>query len=338
MSFINDQYAIIRRRNKDMFYMYLDNGGINYNYYDSNGDIIHQSKLINNKDIDFTKYSFSLDDKDNIYCLYCDKSLQLLKCNNNSYDFYQTESITYNYKKFGLAFPYVKYIEDNGHIFYYVFNNNATNICAIFHHYRHNNSWIENKIDFINHIVLNNFIVLWNQSVPTIFYFNLVNGCEEIFASRFNLGTFVWSTPVQITNSGHNKIYLNVIRDSMNFYHLTFCENEKSGYMVKYISGYLNENKFDLKNSSYLNNPSACMYPSLIKEDTTLYISWVNLNKLFTSTSNDGGLNWCKPVIDEFSTYSDFTRCSFSSNYEGDLKSCVNNVFSSLDNVEILGI
>ena len=239
MSFINERFAIIRRSYKDMFYISPDSDGLYYNYYDDNGCLLQKNKLINYNNIDFTKYSISIDKDDNIYCIYCDKSLEILKCSNQSFIFKKIEAITYNYKKFALAFPYVKYIEDNPHIFYYVFNNNSINTCALFHHYKHKDYWIENKIDFINHIVLNNFTVLWNGSIPTIFYFNLVNGCEEVFASRFNLGTFTWSDPIQITNSGYNKLYLSAIRDNINFYHICFCEYENNGYIVKYINGYL---------------------------------------------------------------------------------------------------
>ena len=35
MSFINERYAIIRRSDKNMFYMYLGNDGLYYNYYDA---------------------------------------------------------------------------------------------------------------------------------------------------------------------------------------------------------------------------------------------------------------------------------------------------------------
>ena len=223
MSFINECYTIIIRNNKDMLYIYLGDDGLYYDYYDSDNNLIHRDKLINDTQINFTRYSFSIDTNDNVYCIYCDKSLQILECKNNAKTFVQKESITYNFKKFGLAFPHVKYINDNTHILYYVFNNSSANTCALFHHYKHNDYWIENKIDFINYLVLNDFAVLWNESVPIVFYLNLVNGCEEVFASIFNLGTFCWSDPIQITNSGKNKIYLSVIRDIMNFYHLCFC-------------------------------------------------------------------------------------------------------------------
>ena len=294
MSFINERCAIIRRSDKDMFYMYLGNDGLYYNYYDDNGCLLQKNKLINYNNIDFTKYSISIDKDDNIYCIYCDKSLEILKCSNQSFIFKKIEAITYNYKKFALAFPYVKYIEDNPHIFYYVFNNNSTNTCALFHHYKHKDYWIENKIDFINHIVLNNFTVLWNGSIPTIFYFNLVNGCEEVFASRFNLGTFTWSDPIQITNSGYNKLYLS--------------------------------------------EPSTCMYPELIKNNSKLLLSWVNYNKLFTCTSTNDGLTWSKPNIDEYSLEDNFIRSTFYSNYKDDLEYNISHVFSTLNDVGILGL
>ena len=47
MSFINERCAIIRRSDKDMFYMYLGNDGLYYNYYDADGCIVHRGKLIN---------------------------------------------------------------------------------------------------------------------------------------------------------------------------------------------------------------------------------------------------------------------------------------------------
>ena len=246
----------------------------------------------------------------------------------------------YLVKRFMLkeAIIHVKYIEDNPHIFYYVFNNNSTNTCALFHHYKHKDYWIENKIDFINHIVLNNFTVLWNGFIPTIFYFNLVNGCEEVFASRFNLGTFTWSDPIQITNSGHNKLYLSAIRDNINFYHICFCEYENNGYIVKYINGYLSENKFNLKTSSYLSEPSTCMYPELIKNNSKLLLSWVNYNKLFTCTSTNDGLTWSKPNIDEYSLEDNFIRSTFYSNYKDDLEYNISHVFSTLNDVGILGL
>ena len=80
------------------------------------------------------------------------------------------------------------------------------------------------------------------------------------------------------------------------------------------------------------------MYPSLVKTDNTLFVSWVNFNKLFTSSSDDLGKTWSHPTIDELSTEDDFIRSAFYSNYEKDLKYNVSHVFSTLNDVGILGI
>ena len=87
MSFINERFAIIRRSYKDMFYISPDSDGLYYNYYDDNGCLLQKNKLINYNNIDFTKYSISIDKDDNIYCIYCDKSLEILKCSNQSFIF-----------------------------------------------------------------------------------------------------------------------------------------------------------------------------------------------------------------------------------------------------------
>ena len=46
MSFINECYSIIRRKNKDMLYIYLRNNGLYYKYYDSNNNLVHNKKFL----------------------------------------------------------------------------------------------------------------------------------------------------------------------------------------------------------------------------------------------------------------------------------------------------
>ena len=96
--------------------------------------------------------------------------------------------------------------------------------------------------------------------------------------------------------------------------------------------------KFNLKTLAYLSEPSTCIYPSLVKVDSKLYVSWVNFNKLFTSSSTSCGTSWSKSIIDEFSKDDKFIRSTFFSNYKDDLKYNVSHVFSTLDDVGILGI
>ncbi|HSQ88156.1 hypothetical protein [Romboutsia sp.] len=335
MSFINKCSTIIRRSSKDMFNFYLDEKLV-YDYFDKESNLIYSTPLIDSY-IDFTNSYFTLDKDDSLYGIYIDNALKLFEIPKNSNNFTKRDILTYNYKKFNVLFPYIKKFNDDIHILYYVHNNNANNTCALFHHYNHNGVWTENKIDFINHIVLNDFVVLWVQQSPIVFYFNLVDGYEEVFLSRFNYNTLTWSNPTQITNSKKNKIYLSVLKDSMNFYHLTFCENIDNGYAVKYINGYLMDNKLDVNISTYITSPSTCMYPSLIKNKSYLYLMWVNYGKLNTSLSTDLGKTWSEHEVDEFSIEEDFTRARFISNYKDDLSYNVTSVFTTCDDVGILG-
>ena len=335
MSFINEYSTIIRRSNKDMFNFYC-NGKLKYDYFNNNGNLVSSTSIIDD-DFDFTNFYFTLEEDDSIYGIYKDNALKLFKIDRGSNSFTEKDILTYNYKKFDILFPRIKRINDSLHIFYYVYNKNTSNTCALFHHYNHNGIWTENKIDFLSHIVLSDYTVIWIQDSPVIFYFNLVDGFEEIFLSRFNCNTLTWSSPVQITNSRKNKIYLSVLKDYMNFYHLTFCENIDNGYAVKYVNGYLMDDKLDINTSTYITGPSTCMYPSLIKNESNLYLIWVNYDKLNTSLSKDLGKTWSEHEVDEFSIEENFNIARFFSNYKNDKPYNVTSVFTTNNDIGILG-
>lgn len=335
MSFINKCSTIIRRSNKEIFKFYADDN-IKLNYYNKHNNLVSSYDFNSVKGIDFTNYSFCIDN-DDIYGIYKDNSLKMIHIPKDSCTISKKDILTYNSKKFDIVFPYINVINNSIHILYYVYNNNSTNTCALFHHYYNNKNWIENKIDFISHIVLDNFTVLWIQNTPIVFYLNLVNGCEEVFFSRFNQSTFSWSTPCQITNSNKNKLYLSVLKDSMNFYHLTFCECIDNGYAIKYMNGYLNENSLDVSNSIYVSGPSTCIYPSIVKHNSTIYLMWVNYNKLYTSISNDLGKTWSKHEIEETSIEEDFCRSKFLSCYTDDLAYNLTSIFTINEDITILG-
>lgn len=335
MSFVNECHTIIRRSNKDMFRFRTSNV-LTYDYFDSYSNLV-KSTHITDKPLDFTKFYFNLDNSDNIYGTYIDDSLKLVDIKNFETTFTNFDVFTYNSNKFTLLFPYIKKLDDEIHILYYVYSNDSGNICALIHHHKLNGVWTENKIDFINNTVLNNFTVIWIQNSPTVFYLNLVNGYEEVFMSKFNLSTSTWSKPSQITNTRKNKIYLSVLKDSLNFCHIVFCENVDNGYAVKYINGYLMDNKLDINISKYITGSSSCMYPSIMKLKSDIYIMWVNYNRLHTSISNDLGKTWSDHKIDEFSLDEDFTRSLFYSNYKYDLDYNTTSVFTTCDDIGILG-
>lgn len=335
MSFINECSTIIRRSSKEMF-NFCSQKSLYYNYFDMNGDLVFSNNIIN-KSLNFTDYYFTLDFNDDIYGIYKDDSLKMFEISNKNNKFSTYDVLTYDNNNFDVLFPSVKKLNNTTHIFYYVMSNNSSNTCALFHHYNDGTSWVENKIDFIDFIVLNNYVVSWTLDSPTIFFLNLVNGYEEVFFSRFVKDSLTWTNPVQITNSNKNKVYLSILKDDMNFYHISFCENIDNGYSIKYINGYITDKSFSLISSTYVTGPSACMFPSFIKHSSTLYIMWVNFNRLNTSYSNDLGKTWSEHEIDEFSVEEDFTRALFFSNYKEDISYSVSSVFTSINDIAILG-
>ena len=103
------------------------------------------------------------------------------------------------------------------------------------------------------------------------------------------------------------------------------------------MNGYLNENKLDIGRSIYVSGPSTCIYPSLVKQKSTIYLMWVNYNKLYTSISNDLGKTWSEHEIDDTSIDEDFCRSNFLSNYSGDLSYNLTSIFTVNDDIAIIG-
>ncbi len=336
MSFISEGSYLIRKSDKKLVNIYFDNK-IYFDFYDENNELTSSTALNNTIDLNSTNINFSLSKNDNIYGVYKNKGLKMITIPSDSNKIVEKDILSYNYKKFNIIFPYLNVINNAYHILYYVYSNGSRNSCALLHHFYNNGVWTENKIDFISHIVLDNFSVLWIQDSPIVFYLNLVDGYEEVFFSRFNTSSFTWSAPCQITDSKKNKLYLSIIKDTMNFYHITFCENVDTGYCVKYLNGYLNENSFTCENTSYLTGPSTCTYPTIIKDYNLVNLMWVNYNKLYTATTKDLGSTWSDHIIDEYSIDDDFIRSTFLSNYENDISYNLTHVYNTYKTVDILG-
>ena len=336
MSFINQNSFIIRKSNKHLVNIYFTNN-LCLDFYNSSNELTHSTTLTNFIPSQSSYINFTLSNNDLIQGIYKKDNLKLLSISNSDNSISQCDLLSYNNKKFNIIFPFFKNIDNSYHILYYLYNNSSRNTCVLFHHYCTNGVWIENKIDFINHIVLDNFTVLWSNNSPIVFYFNLVNGFEEVFFSRFNINSSTWSKPCQITSSKKHKIYLSVIKDSMNFYHITFCENIDNGYSVRYLNGFLNDLGFSFETDLFITGSSSCMYPSLIKENNKLNLMWVNFNRLYTCSSDDFGTTWSDHSIDEISIENDFTMSKFLSNYKED--SCFNlsNTFNIYKSIDILG-
>lgn len=334
MGFFNECSYVIRKSNKDMILIKSENG-LRYKYFKNSNSIVH-SESITLVPIDFSNYYFDIDSNDNVYGIFLDSKINILKLNNDSNKFLTLHTIDYDSENYTITFPYIKFINNTIHIFYYLTNKDcATTI--LFHHYNNGKQWFENKVDFINLPVLDNFTIYFNEKVPTIFYFKENNEFPQVYCTNFNLSNLSWNDPICITNSLENKIYLSVLKDKLNFYHITYCESNDFKYSIKYLNGYLNNNSFDESVNKFITDGSLYLYPSILKYNSSIFISYVHKNILYTCYSDDLGCSWSESYEDEFSINDKFIRACFKSNYLSDKDYISTNVFVSKDPFGILG-
>lgn len=334
MSFFNECSYILRKSNKDMIFL-SSNLELTYNYFlDSEVSLL--CNKLTNFPIDFTSYYFDIDEDDNIYGIFNDESIHIVGFDYCSNKFSTLNKIEYDFKNFTLDFPYIKFIDDDIHIIYYL-TSKSSSTTVLFHHYRHNNKWFENKIDFINIPILDNFKVFFNNNTPIIFYLKDIDGIPQVLTSMFNVSTCMWNNPIQLTYSMSNKIYLSVISDHLNFYHISFSENISSAYAIRYINGYLNPDSFQVNISKIVTDPGDCSFPTIIKFKDIVYLMWVQNRFLYTSLSNDLGMSWSDFLEDDFSTKNQFIRCFINSNYHHDLEYNCSSLFISKSDISILG-
>lgn len=337
MAFINSFSTIIRKSNQEIVHIFGDDN-INFNFFDKDKNISKKASIKSERSIDLSSCNFSLSKDDSIYGIYNDNSLKIIEIKNNSNKISIKDILNYNINKSDILYPYVEFIDNDIHIFYYMFNNKSNTSCSLYHHYNTNGVWRECKIDYIYNTVLNNFEIVWINNSPIIFYFSMVNGYEEIFFSRFNKYKLKWSKPYQITNSKKSKLYLSVLYDK-GIFNITFCESENNLYSVKYINGNIdNKDSFNLNISNFVSYPSICMFPNIVKEKNDINILWVDFNKLYKSKTIDLGKNFTNPVVDNYSLEDDFCKSKFLSNYKNDFQYKSSNIFSIFNDISIIGI
>lgn len=335
MSFINDYSYTIRRSNKDIFYFYCENG-LFYKYYDSHNNLIKKINILEDYIKDFTMFSFSIDEDDNIYGVLCFDNLKIIKCCKDSFSFSIEDTLKFDFQKFRMCYPYFKKIDNTIHMFYYVYEIQESNTTALFHMYKENDTWYEQKIDFINHLILNEYKVVFIRDIPIIFYFNIIDNSEEIFCCIFNNLSHTWSNPIQITDTKRNKLYMDVIVKD-NFIHITYCYEVNNTYCIKYIKSVVENNIFKISLSTDITKYSIFMYPSFTVDEDKLFLMWVHLDKLYTCYSTNDGFSWSEPFLDENSIYLEFLRSKFLSNYKEDLSCSDSSLFITNGEISFLG-
>lgn len=308
---------ILIKNSIDEIYLFNLDNDIVYTKLDSNFNKLYSNKLYSNKLSDgcysFVDIWLNIDDTDKIYGVLNNKKGKLLELEIKENDIEEDLLFKYDYKNFSIKFPFFKSINNEDHIIYHSINKKNPYYTSLLHIYKSGDKYIRNKIDFFNYNIMSNFIVTFNDNIPSIFYFKYINDCEELFMSTFNLETLKWSFPYQITNSKKNKIYLSSIKDNNGTYHIAFSEKNNNKYFCKHIKGNLINDTFQIIKESFVSSNLMCIFPSLIEQDSNIYIQWVEYFNLYTSKSLDYGNTWSLPTVDEYLSNSPFVLYEFRS-------------------------
>lgn len=339
MPFDRKFQSILQKKDKSFINVTYDSG-VNLKFFDCNNKLLKTKSLISG-DFSFVDSNFNIDENDNFYSVINNKknSLNYYFINNNSIISYPI--LTYSNKKIAFKFPVIKRINNNIHLFFYLISDNNKYNCYLYHFYYKENIWIKNKISHINCGILTNYVALYDNDLLTVFYFNKISCCEELYISIFDFNNNIWSNPYKITNNHNSKIYLSVIYNN-GVYHIVYSENNDNCYVCKYISLSISSNKIIVHNNKILYENLACTFPHIIINNDMLYAQWIEYSNLSTSYSNDLGNNWSKPTIfDDSSTimYSpEIIRYDIQSNYLTNNNCFVKNIYGYSNSYIPLGI
>lgn len=342
MPFIKKFETIIYKSDKSISKLTTDNGVFFYNF-DSDFNLISKKKILPGN-YSFVDIWFDIDKNNHLYGLINTKDSSLLYSYINDKVLLKTTILQDDSDSFTFKFPYIKEINNETHILYYLNNKYNQYFSKLIHHYKKSDNWIKSEIDLIEHDILTNFVVIFKDSVPSVFYFNLVNGYDELFVTTFNINTNIWSAPLQITKTGKNKVYLSVIKDSNDIFHISYSENNSNRYYCVYLKGSFNNGKFFTSKYTNIKTSLACTFPHLIGINNALYIQWLEYHDLYTSVSINSGDDWSIPMIVDDSETSDlmFIRYDCKSNYDSNNASNFSNIFATeLSNnspIKIIGI
>ena len=293
MSFKRNFNTLIVKSNNLKSELSYSSNGIKLHNYDLNNNLISKGKVFNSSN-SFSKSFFNVDFSDNIYGVIYTKENSLVYVYITKNYIYKSKIMDIN-KKYSIAFPYIKKIDEQIHIFYYLIDNKNPTKCKLINYFFDGFKWNENIISEISYFILSNFVVMWHNNIPFLFFFNRINGCEELFYVTFNNETLSFKEKIQITNSHKNKVYLSIIEPLKNHYHITFSENNNDKYYCSYVYLCKNNEKISIKENLNISKTVACEFPTIFMIDDNLYIQWLEFNELFTSYSKNNGKTWSSP-------------------------------------------
>jgi len=336
MPFVRRFHTLLKSSNQNIIINNLDHS-LKMQNFDYNFNLISSKKLLDGS-YSFVDVWFDINEDNTIYGVINAYKNSILYLYINDKVIIRNTLLKYDPNEFNIQFLYIKNKDCSTHIIYYLIDKCNINQCTLIHYYRERNSWVKKQIDTVQYNILTNFVVIFENSTPTIFYLKVINGYEELFVSTFDLDNKVWTTPIQITNSHKFKVYLSVIKCSNGSYRITYSENNSNKYYCSYINVFIDKNAFNIINNKIISETIACTFPIIIEHKQILYIQWIEFNTLYYCVSYDFGNNWTEPILDRTSSNHDFNCYSYKSITSDNNEFNNSVIFAQNEPFNILGI
>lgn len=335
MSFIK-QSSILIKNSSNCLYRICTNNGISFNYIDSDFNV-KKNKEISSESSSLSTTYFDIDFNDNIYGLFTEKNKYLNYLHINNSLISKTLILKYNENKYNIKFPFIKRINNMIHIIFYEISKEKAYLSTLVHYYKNNDNWIKSTIDILNYRLVNNFEVIINENSLKIYYFKIIEGYEELFVANYNLDQEKWNIPYQLTSSKKSKVYLSVLEDSKNIFHISYCEKNQNQFYCKYMQLLFKNTIPFIQKDIFLSTKISGTFPNIVKYKNTLYCQWLQYNHLYSTYSIDNGDNWneIKLCIDSFN--SSFTQFLFKSNFNNDKYLNAPKLYSYENSLILLG-
>lgn len=210
-----------------------------------------------------------------------------------------------------IIYPIIKHINSQIHIFYYLLHNETKNRACLLHLKFYNKKYSVNHIITAdNHEYINPFKIFIgdNNNGMILLYTSINKGHEQIFISKFDMLTELWSQPLCITSSKDKKIYVDGLLHNTKMLHLIWSRFDEEYLTVQYLKLNMDEMLVGELKPVSLSLKSSCSFPVLIYYKKVLWAIWTEMGKIISCYSIDMGKNWSKPYSHKNTIQIDFKR------------------------------
>jgi len=310
MAFLNQRSCLITDSKSNLYNFLWTKEGINLAYFNKVLAKVENTILIENGSLEF---DVAIDKSDNLYVI-CQKNNGSIVLASFINDKWETSNLVneQNEKVFNLS---ILVCDNKVNILYCVTSKEKKNIYRIYHHRFIEDKWETIQLDDISiREVLNPFTVIPLDDKIYIGYYDLINGEEQIFLKVIDTVSTQWEDKIQLTFSPNNKLYLDMILTTKKDLSLTYSELIEGNLVVKYEKFIIGKDKIVKALEEVLSNPSNSSYPTLVNDDSKLWVVWTEYENLMSCYTSNNGLSWSPSYIWKESKAKDFIRHKFSSN------------------------